>query len=477
MRLFILIIGLFLSFTSISQVTAEKVSYDFGDMYANSPSYYDFRFTNNSDKVQFLLTIDKPQDVYYIFSAKKLLPDSSITIRLKVNTDRKGKFNHTVDIYFSEPRDPITITVKGNIKELAQNPMTGCPDFNSTPTSNGTPTFAVTIKVIDSITREPIKNAQVYLVERGELVGDYKTNRDGIVHKPIPYGFYYITASEKTYISNYHEGYLNFNRNYVEIELSRSQGNEIEIIPEDTLVVDVEPDIPPIVDSIPEEVIVIVDPPPADNGTIDTIPEEIDISLEDVPDSVFNDKYFKYSNITFILDVSSSMNSAGKMDLLKLSMIELVKILRPEDNVSVIKYSSEVETLLAGTSGDKKEEIIDVVRSLKTSGFTAGGNAIKAGYKLNKKEYIKGGNNLVIMVTDGIFNKGDKDYLKTIRSNYDDKGIRFSVVGIKTSEYITGHMMGIVSEGGGDFVRILTVDDAKTKLIEEIKRTSFKGQP
>ena len=80
------------------------------------------------------------------------------------------------------------------------------------------------------------------------------------------------------------------------------------------------------------------------------------------------------------------------------------------------------------------------------------------------------------MITDGIFNKGDKDYLKTIEKNYNDKGIRFSVVGIKTSDFITAHMLNIVSKGDGDFIRIQTIEDAKTKLIDEIKRTSFKGE-
>lgn len=168
------------------------------------------------------------------------------------------------------------------------------------------------------------------------------------------------------------------------------------------------------------------------------------------------------------------MNGMGKMDLLKMSMIELTEILRHEDIVSMIKYSSEVETIMRGSNGDEKEDIIATVKGLRTSGMTAGGNAIKDAYKLNKKTYIPGGNNIVIMITDGVFNKGDKDYLKTIRKNYQSKGIRFSVVGIKTSDFITMHMKNIVSEGGGDFIRILTLDDAKTKLIQEIRRTAFK---
>ena len=117
MRNLLIITVLLISHIGFTQVTAEKTFHDFGDMYANSPSYVDIRFTNKSDKLQFLLTIDKPRDVYYIFSAKRMLPDSSITIRLKVNTSNKGKFNYPIDIYFSDPIDPITITIKGNAND------------------------------------------------------------------------------------------------------------------------------------------------------------------------------------------------------------------------------------------------------------------------------------------------------------------------------------------------------------------------
>ena len=196
--------------------------------------------------------------------------------------------------------------------------------------------------------------------------------------------------------------------------------------------------------------------------------------LEELPDTLFDDLHFKYNNITFILDVSSSMNAHGKFDLLKLSMIELIKILRPEDAVSMIKYSADVTTIMEQEHGDNSDYIIETIKGLRTSGLTAGGDAIKAAYKISKKGYLPNDNNIVIMITDGLFNRGDKDYLKTIANNYKSKGIRFSVVGIKTADYVTRHMEEVVSKGGGSFIEIRGIDDARTKIIDEIKRTSFK---
>jgi Ca-activated chloride channel family protein len=480
MRNIFIILLILAGASSFAQVTASTTSFDFGELYSGSQTYTDITFKNTSGKTQFLLTINKPQDVYYIYSGKRILPDSSITIRLKINERRKGRFNYYVDVYFSEPRDPIAIKLSGTVKETASsNSMTDCPDFNSSPPAYQATSFDVTIRVIDSITRVPIKSSKVYIVENGQLVGEFQTNNKGIVRKRIPLGYYYITAQKPPYRQNYHEGYLNFKRNFVEIELAKDPPMEVvpppeipvEIV-EDTIVVE-DPPIEEVPPPVVEEPVVEVDTtstsrPPEIVNTVEKT------TLDQLPDTVFTDDYFKYSNITFILDVSTSMAGMGKLDLMKMSMIELAKILRKDDIISMIKYSSEVETILKGVHGDLKEDIISVVQSLKYSGMTAGGDAIKSAYKLNKKTYIPGGNNMVIMITDGVFNKGDKNYLKTIEKNYNAMGIKFSVVGIKTSDFITKHMLNVVSHGGGDFIRILTVADARTKLINEIKRSSFK---
>ncbi|MBI3134884.1 MAG: VWA domain-containing protein [Bacteroidetes bacterium] len=477
MRFTLLLISLLLTRSLFSQITASETTHDFGDIYTDTQTYADIVFTNNTAKPQYLLTIDKPRDVFYIFSGKKLLPDSSIVIRFKINDGIKGKFTYQVDVYFSDSADPIPIILTGNIKETTGNPLTDCPDFNSNPPA-GELNFSLVVKVIDSITREPIPNAQVYLVERGELVGNYSTNQKGIVIKNVPLGFYFITAEKNPYTSNYFEGYVNATRNYVEIELSYTEP-ELVIYEEPETIDYTAPDVDTIsIDPVTIEDVEIVEVPE------DSVPEitepviiepEIIPPLTAIPDTLLDPDYFKYSNITFILDASSSMNSSGKMELLKLSMIELVKMLRPEDNITVLKYAAEVDLVLQHTSGDKKDEIIAAIKGIKTSGSTAGGDAIKTAYAMNREKFIAGGNNLIIIITDGVFNKGATDYDATIESNFKTYGTRFSVVGIKTTDFVAEHMQNIVKLGGGEFIEINTVSDAQTKLISEIRRTAYKG--
>jgi Ca-activated chloride channel family protein len=478
MRIVFSLLFLLTTFLVNGQITAEKKVHSFGDLYPNAQTYVDIKFTNHSDKKHFLLTLDKPRDVYYIFSGKTLLPDSSITIRLKINEGKKGKFNHEVDIYFSDSDDPTTIRLTGNVKEVGGNPMTACPDFDNNPPPNNRNEFAITIKVIDSLTREPIRRSKVYVVQNNNLIGEYYTNKDGIIHRQFPMGYYVIAAEKETYITNLKQGYLNFQRNYIEIELQQPPFEDappelIAEVPDDQeepeIIIDLNDDPPEeiveevVVDTVPE--VVIEEPVVIDNRT-----------LAELPDSLFDQAHFKTNNITFILDVSSSMNSSGKLELLKQSMTELVTILRPEDLISVIKYSSNVSVVIDGLSGADKEKINERVAALRTSSSTAGGDAIQVAYRINRKKYKAEHNNIVIMITDGAFNKGSKTYLETIEKNYKERGILFSVVGIKTSEYVTTHMDNVVSKGGGSFIQVRTAEDARTKIIKEIKRTSFRGR-
>lgn len=489
MRRALLLFLLFLSTQVQGQVEASTTDFNFGELYSGSQTYTDITFTNETDKVQWLLTIDKPRDVYYIFSSKQVQPGESITIRFKINDAKKGRFSYSVDVFFSEPRDPITIKLSGNVKQMTtETSLTACPDFNAAPPKNMTE-FDMVIRVIDSTTREPIPNATVYLVSNGELIGTEKTNFKGFVKERMNIGYYYITADRSPYNSNYYEGYVNYKRNYIEIELSQypdpvieepveeeppieepivEEPPEEEPIEEIEIVIEEEPTVEePVEEPVVEEPVVeepvIEEPPPVEPG-----------ALDELPDTTFNPAYFKYNNITFVLDVSSSMNGMGKMNLLKMSMIELAKILRPKDMVSMVKFASDVDVIMPGSSGDQKEEIISTVKGLKTASSTAGGDAISKGYQLNRQNYIEGGNNMVIMITDGIFNKGSKEYLQVVKKNYENQGIKFYVVGIKTSDYITKHMKNVVANGGGDFIRIITVDDAMNKLIEEIKKSSFR---
>src|SRR5215471_1730666 len=112
------------------------------------------------------------------------------------------------------------------------------------------------------------------------------------------------------------------------------------------------------------------------------------------------------SNLVFLIDISGSMDMPNRLPLLKSAFKLLVDNLRDKDTVSIVVYGSTVGIWLTPTSGSEKEKIRKAIEELYPGGATAGESGIRTAYQLAKSQYIKGGNNRVILATDGDFNVG-----------------------------------------------------------------------
>ncbi|UCF21482.1 MAG: von Willebrand factor type A domain-containing protein, partial [Gemmatimonadota bacterium] len=112
------------------------------------------------------------------------------------------------------------------------------------------------------------------------------------------------------------------------------------------------------------------------------------------------------SNLVFLLDVSGSMQSPDKLPLLKSSFRLLVGELRPQDRVAIVVYAGAAGLVLPSTPGDQKDTILDAIEALEAGGSTAGGAGIQLAYEVARQNHIEGGNNRVILATDGDFNVG-----------------------------------------------------------------------
>jgi len=181
------------------------------------------------------------------------------------------------------------------------------------------------------------------------------------------------------------------------------------------------------------------------------------------------------SNIVFLIDVSGSMRYGNKLPLLKKAYALLVNQLRKQDRIAIVVYAGSSGLVLPSTPGNKKETILNALNNLQSGGGTAGAAGLKLAYKVAEDNFIQGGNNRIILATDGDFNVGqssDQDLEKLIVSNR-DKGIFMSVTGFGMGNYKDSKMEIIADKGNGNYSYIDNLLEAKKVFINEFSSTLF----
>ncbi|MEO6303598.1 MAG: von Willebrand factor type A domain-containing protein [Bacteroidia bacterium] len=179
------------------------------------------------------------------------------------------------------------------------------------------------------------------------------------------------------------------------------------------------------------------------------------------------------NNLVFLIDVSGSMMSADKLPLLKSGMRLLVDQLRAQDKVSLVVYAGAAGVVLPATSGNEKEKIIDAIEQLQAGGSTAGGEGIILAYKIAKENFMKDGNNRIILATDGDFNIGassDGEMVSLIEKKRND-GIFLTVLGFGTGNIKDSKMEQLADKGNGNYAYIDNILEAKKVLVKEMGGT------
>ena len=181
------------------------------------------------------------------------------------------------------------------------------------------------------------------------------------------------------------------------------------------------------------------------------------------------------SNLVFLIDVSGSMNDQNKLPLLKESMKILVKELRKEDKVSIIVYAGAAGMVLPPTSGDEKQTIIDALEKLSAGGSTAGGAGIELAYKTAQENFIKNGNNRVILATDGDFNVGNSSNsdMQTLIEEKRKSGVFLTCLGFGMGNYKDSKMQILSDKGNGNYAYIDNIQEANRFLGKEFKGSMF----
>ena len=179
------------------------------------------------------------------------------------------------------------------------------------------------------------------------------------------------------------------------------------------------------------------------------------------------------SNLVFLIDVSGSMSSKDKLPLLQDSFNALVDSLPNDGVVSIVTYSGEERVVLSGESMRNKGKIKSAINSLSAGGCTNGEAGMKKAYKIAADNFIKGGNNRVIMATDGDLNVGinSLDDLEKFISKKRDDGIFLSVLGFGTGNIKDDKLQTLADNGNGNYSYIDSLFEGKKVLVDELGST------
>lgn len=190
---------------------------------------------------------------------------------------------------------------------------------------------------------------------------------------------------------------------------------------------------------------------------------------------IFEGQNIPPSNLVFLIDSSGSMNNPNKMPLLKTAFKMMTQQLRPQDHVAIVTYAGAAGLVLDSTEGANKYVIESAINNLSAGGSTAGGAGIQLAYEVARRNFIKGGNNRVILATDGDFNVGVSSDAELVRMIEEKRkqGVFLTVLGFGTGNYKDNKMEQLADKGNGNFYYIDNENEARKVLVSELGSTIF----
>ncbi len=181
------------------------------------------------------------------------------------------------------------------------------------------------------------------------------------------------------------------------------------------------------------------------------------------------------SNLVFLIDVSGSMDMPNRLSLVKAAFQMLIKNLRAIDTVSIVAYGGAVSVWMQPTSGAEKQKIIQSIEELTAAGDTPGESAIRMAYDLAEHTFIKGGNNRVILATDGDFNVGEvsEQELENLITKKKKSGVYLTCLGVGMGNFKDSKLETLAKRGNGNYAYLDDISEAEKVLVKEVTQTFY----
>lgn len=440
------------------QISVDRNVWDFGSVNFWKNDTARFQIRNAGMKALVFLPVFYNEDYRVTFSSKSLEPGETGTVTIVYYARVKGPFKHEVPVYVNLRSEPIVFLLKGWIKGFDPEAQLRCPSVNSGPVSQLDQSKVFTLEVRNSRNDQVITPDYLQVNEKsGKRV---RLERSGNTYELlIPPGQYTVDARKQGFADYYAAVLLEAYRKHMIVYLDPVEIPEVSLppIPEPPQVTEEK--------TVPEEPVL-------------PVKKEIPPAIDSIPPATtrLDPKLYHANNIVMVLDVSYSMKKEAKLDYLKIAMSRMAQALRPMDKVTLITMSGTAEIIFSPAWIEKPDSLLRLIERLSPAGGTNGAAAIRLAYATALKEKIEGGNNQVIVATDGVFTAGtmgNEELLKLV-SEYRNKGIMLSTIGFGAALKPLEFLQTIAGTGGGSYLYIKDQAVAESGLVEQLKQQSRK---
>ncbi|MSQ78426.1 MAG: VWA domain-containing protein [Flavobacteriaceae bacterium] len=455
-----------------AQLQFQSIRHDYGTIPKARKLMSEFVVTNTGATDEYILRLSGSRQFSFVFMQEVLKPGQSDTVKLLYAPQQKGAFSEKIQVYLSSPMEPITLSIKGVVGELDPDALSICYSFKYNH-PNDYQAVAVTgqkVTVIDKKTGKPIPEAFVQVFSLSDRISSDYTKADGTVGFILPPNLYELRVRADFYTSATQEQYMNKTTTDVVIALERNeditdtailQSTQVQAVRIDTVkpleVVIPKVDTMPVVVSTPKDTVII---PPLDNTP-----------KPELLNGLLNPDVYAPSNVVFLLDISGSMQQETRLPSLKKSMKALVEQLRHTDKITILAYNESIKIVFPTGYVTDKAKLFKQIDTLKAGGLTATDRGLKLAYEMALSGFIPGGNNQVILATDGIFGVTPVEKTMINKAAHALQPVILSVMGFGLAPVINEKLANLAAEGNGSFFSGRG-PGGMTALAEEIKAKS-----
>ena len=391
---------------------------------------------NSGTKPLVLLRADAPKNVDVNVTRKSVQPNDTLEVTLVYHPLAAGLFKHSIQFVTNSTPEAAPFTFSGSIDKLLNDNLLHCVDFK--PKAKGE-SAEIEMQALhrafisDAISGKPLQQAEItYIDKQGNVSTIQLNSSNGYLEYKTAVGYYALIVKAPGYEALFLEQYIS----------SRSTSQNYMLTP----------------------------------AKIKTSDKRETGNFLQNPSDTLDASTHKPNNLVFLIDASGSMKEENKLPLLKKAIIRLTEPLRSSDFISIIAYADDVEILVSNTPGNKKTELREAINSLKADGITAGAAGLNKAYELILQNYIVGGNNQILLATDGVFRlSANQRKSVELQAKSVEKPVVLSIVALGNDDAALNMLKNLSQKGNGNLMHLNDSSKDRIDLIlNEIVNRSLR---